>query len=226
MSLQDFSAENDAELLVFMSVSDDDPSAAREAWAELYERHAEFLHGICWHAYSDLLHGDVSVGDLVAETFRRAFGKAGSFSCDDTEDTDLIRRRVRAWLGRIAQRLLQDILRGRSRLNVVHLEPEAWERVAGPSPATAPEDGRVELVREALEQLSPREQLVLRVTFQWYRLGCENQRLPSDVVEELSVTLGTTPENLRQIRRRALQRVRRLMNEVTAERRVPTGAGL
>jgi RNA polymerase sigma factor (sigma-70 family) len=211
--LQDFSTENDAELLVFMSIRDEDPLAARDAWAEFYERHVEYLHGVCWHAYGDFLQGETSVGDLVAETFRRAFDRAGSFSCEDATGPDETRRRVRAWLGRIAQRLFQDLLRGRGRVRVVHFEPEIWAQIPEPDPAMPADDPAVERVREALDQLPERERLVLRVTFQWYRPGRRHQRLPNDVVEELATTLQTTPENLRQIRRRALERIRRCLNE-------------
>jgi len=211
VELADFSSENDAELLVFMSMQDDDPAAAKEAWAEFYERHAEYLHAVCWNAYGTLLHGDTSVADLVADTFRRAFERAGQFVCDLTGDEDDVRRLVRAWLGRIAQRLAQDVLRGRARLKLQHFEPEIWDRIPAADAAVDPADPRVERVREALDQLNDREQLVIRVTFQWYRSGQEHQRLPNDVADELAATLRTTPENLRQIRRRALEKIRRYL---------------
>ncbi|MBT3379418.1 MAG: sigma-70 family RNA polymerase sigma factor [Lentisphaerae bacterium] len=222
--MQDFSSENDAELLVFMSVKDDDPLAARDAWAEFYERHVEYLHGMCWRACADLLHGDASVGDLVAETFRRAFDRAGTFSCEDASGPDEIRRRVRGWLGRIAQRLLQDILRGHGRLDVIHVEQEVWQQIPQPEPSVSAEGPEIERVREALQRLPEREQLVIRVTFQWYRPGREHQRLPKAVVEDLAATLRTTPENLRQIRRRALERIRRYLKEpVRPTEAVPAG---
>jgi hypothetical protein len=50
--------------------------------------------------------------------------------------------------------------------------------------------------------------MVLRVTFQWYEPGREHQRLPNDVAADLADTLQTTPENLRQIRRRALRKIK------------------
>jgi RNA polymerase sigma factor (sigma-70 family) len=206
--VQDYSSETDAELLVFMSLREDDPGAARDAWAEFYERHAEYLHGVCWRAYSQLLYADTGVSDLVVETFRRAFDHAGSFSCEGVAGGDEIRRRVRAWLGRIAQRLVQDLLRGRGRLSTINLAPEDWDRIPEQDPEPTVGAEQIQTVREALEQLPEREQLVIRVTYQWHRPDREHQRLPSHVVSELAATLRTTPENLRQIRRRALARIR------------------
>ena len=80
---------------------------------------------------------------------------------------------------------------------------------------------QTERVREALMALSERERLVLRVTLQWYRPGEEHQRLPNDVAADLARTLQTTPENLRQIRRRAMRKVAARLTE--ARQNAPQG---
>ncbi len=211
--------DTDADLMAYMAMSDDDPAAAQEAWAEFYERHVRYLYAVCLRAYGAVLSADTGVSDLVIETFRRAFRNAHQFHIRDEEDPERTRRRARAWLGRIAQRLLQDLLRQRGRLPTVHLDPEMWQQVAQqPRSAPAADNALVERVREALERLSEKEQTVIRITFQWYRPGQTHQRLPNDVAAELAGTLRTTPENLRQIRRRALQKIRRFVRK-SPERR-------
>lgn len=202
------STESDADLLAYMAMRAEDPATAREAWAEFYRRHAGYLQAICERAYGAGLGGDLGAGDLVAETFRRAFDRAHQFAVRGAPSEDVLRRQVRAWLGRIAQRLFQDAMRSRRRLEQVHVEAEDWERIPFPAPGPAPDPGKLALVRRALQQLSDREQCVLRVTFQWYQPGQPHQRLPDDVIEDLAEALQTTPENLRQIRRRALERIR------------------
>ena len=112
----------------------------------------------------------------------------------------------------MAQRLAQDVLRGRRRLAAKELPAEAWQDVPPPArPVADPE--RTRAVRAAIETLSPREQTVLRVTMQWYQADKDNQRLPNDVAAELAATLATTPENLRQIRRRAMRKVKAFLQE-------------
>jgi len=209
--MQGYSSESDADLLAYMAMAGEDPAAAREAWAEFYRRHAGYLQAVCERAYGGGLGGDLGVGDLVAETFRRAFDRAQQFSARDVECPELLRRRVRAWLGRIAQRLFQDALRSRRRLEQIHVEPDVWDRIPAPAPLPVPSPGKLALVRQALQQLSDRERCVLRVTFQWYHPGQARQRLPDDVVADLAEALETTPENLRQIRRRALEKIRAFM---------------
>ena len=96
------------------------------------------------------------------------------------------------------------------------LDQKEWQNLAQVRPR-APEAGpQIARVREALMALPEREQLVLRVTMQWYRPGELHQRLPNEVTSDLARTLQTTPENLRQIRRRALRKVEEFVREVEA----------
>jgi hypothetical protein len=65
-----------------------------------------------------------------------------------------------------------------------------------PSPA-------LQAVLQAIESLSTREQEIIRVTWQYYTPGQQQQRLPHDVVAQLARDFKTSPENIRKIRERA-----------------------
>ncbi len=206
-----FANETDVDLMGYMSMRDEDPSTARDAWAEFYKRHVDYLYGVCHRAYEHILGGDTGVGDIVAEAFHRAYRRAELFDADGIEDPVRIRRRTRAWLGRIAQRIVLDTLRPTQRLPTCRFETEKWESIPA-QPSLPPRDDKlIRQVRDALDQLSEKEQTVIRVTFEWYQPGQIHQRLPNDVVTDLAETLETTPENLRQIRRRALTKIRALL---------------
>jgi RNA polymerase sigma factor (sigma-70 family) len=205
--------ETDADLLIYMSLAADDAAVARAAWAELYHRHAEYLYGVCLRAYGPLLGGQAGACDLVADTFRRAYEHADTFDAHGIQDPDRLRLRVRAWLGRIAQRLLQTRLRGRRKLPTRLLQHEHWQEIAQPRQPQARNLEEIERVRSAVLSLSEREQMVLRVTFQWYQPDRAHQRLPNEVAADLARALQTTPENLRQIRRRALRKIRAVLAE-------------
>jgi RNA polymerase sigma factor (sigma-70 family) len=196
----------DDHLLSYMKARDEDPSAAKEAWAEFYRRHAEYLYRVCRRAYGGTL-GEAGVRDLVQDAFIRAYEKAATFDSDGLADADKLRLRARAWLGKIALNLLRTMLRGQAGASVQNLEEEAWENVPEQTPAASSDSAESRLVRDALGQLSEKEQHVLRVTFQWYQLDKPHQRLPNEVVAELARTLGTTPANIRQLRSRALKKI-------------------
>ncbi|MCC6580124.1 MAG: RNA polymerase sigma factor [Phycisphaeraceae bacterium] len=206
--LAEMSREMDADLLVYMSMSAEDAASAQAAWETLYRRHVRYVWAVCRRAYADLLGGDEGAADLVSETFRRAYEFAGTFDAHGVQDVQRQQRMVRAWLCRIAQRLAQDALRGRARMPTVAMDQEPPAVPA--EPADSP---RVVLAREALAMLSEKEQIVLRATMQWYQPQSPHQRLPNDVCRDIAQTLGTTPENLRQIRRRAMEKVRHYMEE-------------
>lgn len=211
-----FANETDVDLMGYMSMNVDDPSTARDAWAEFYKRHVDYLYGVCHRAYEPILGGDTGVGDIVAETFHRAYRRAELFDASGITDPDRLRRRTRAWLGRIAQRLVQDTLRSTQRLPTCQLETETWQNIPEQPRQPPRDDELIRQVRDALDQLSEKEQTVIRITFEWHQPGHIHQRLPNDVVTDLAETLETTPENLRQIRRRALHKIRRLLGQPAA----------
>lgn len=210
-----FAEDTDADLLAWMALAAEDADSARRAWEAFYLRHVRYLYAVCLRAYGMML-GEDGVADVVADTFARAYERAGTYAVPGDADVDRQRRLVRGWLGRIAQRLAQDVLRGRGRLKARNLAPEHWQQLAE-SPATNDDDGRepqrVQAVREALATLSEREATVLRVTMQWYRPESEHQRLPNDVAADLARAFGTTPENLRQVRRRAIKKVEQQLRQ-------------
>jgi len=197
---------SDAELLERVSQRSSNASAARAAEAEFYERHARYLYCVLVERVRrPLALSGREVEDLVQETFFRAFSRASTFTAGDACDEDSQRRRSRAWLGRIAQRLLADWL---SDVREVSASPYL-ETLA--EPETAPPSSRspkLRLMREALDTLSERERDVLRVAALYFRAGEQHQRLPNEVSAELGRRWQTTNENIRAIRSRATKKLK------------------
>jgi RNA polymerase sigma factor (sigma-70 family) len=207
----DMSAEGDGDLLAYMSMQGEFPRHAREAWAELYRRHAGYMHHVCGKLLATLPRPPTTAKDLVNDTFLRAYRKAGTYCEPSGLDQDGKRRYVRAWLSRVASRLIQDLLRavpegGPER----QLDDEGWNEQAAPVACEKPVPPTVLAVLEEVLQndLDEREREVLRKTYQYWVPGRAAQRLPNKVAEELAQQLGTTSENLRKIRQRAMKKVR------------------
>lgn len=86
-------------------------AAARAAETEFYGRHARYLYCVLvQRVRRPLALSGREVEDLVQETFFRAFARAETYSGGDAWDRESQSRRSRAWLGRIAERLLADWL--------------------------------------------------------------------------------------------------------------------
>jgi RNA polymerase sigma factor (sigma-70 family) len=209
--------ERDEDLLLLMAWKAEDPEEANAAFTRFYQRHVRYLYAHCLRAYADDLGHD-GVEDLVHRTFWRAFEKAATFTPMNGEDAT--GRRARAWLGRIAQRLmLTEKKRDKRRIQLVtgscDVVDNCPDRYVAYRELTREED----VVRRGMnEALSERERLVLESYASYYDPESEQQYPPDDVVGELCELLQTTKENIRQIRCRAL---RKLKNFITSQQQWP-----
>lgn len=196
---------DEAELFALVAAAG---AAARGAQSELYARHVRFLYGVLLKRQARTLSlAGMNAEDLVQETFRRAFERAHTFRADGITDTERVRRRARAWLGRVAQNILADRLRSVREISASpYLERFSTEDI-DEAPASTPQ---LRLLREALTSLSEREQDVLRVTAMYQKAG-EKQRLPNAVSQKLAQRWDTNSENVRAIRSRAMKKVKSFM---------------
>lgn len=200
---------SDAELLERVSRRATNAPDARVAEAQFYERHARYLYGVLLaRVRRPLALSGREVEDLVQETFFRAFARAGTFTAGDAEGEDAERRRARAWLGRIAQRLLADWLSDTREVSASpYLETLAEPELSPPSSRSP----KLRLMREALDTLSERERDVLRVAALYFRPGEPHQRLPNEVAAELARRWQTNNENVRAIRSRATKKLKQYL---------------
>jgi RNA polymerase sigma factor (sigma-70 family) len=205
-------AASDAVLLTLMAQRHTDAATAQLALEEFYHRHRHYLYNVACKV------GIVNASDrydLVHETFLRVFAKAKTFKGEGTTDSVQSRRQVRAWIGRIAHRLFQDMLRKYGGLRLLGdmaaaLQDDAQAPLQSVGSDEPPSPAMQALLR-ALDSLSAREQEIMRVTWQYYTPGQRQQRLPHDVVAQLARDCNTTPENIRKIRERALRKIKAML---------------
>lgn len=198
-----------------MSMQTDDPSNAEEAWEEFFYRHRAYVLGVC-RRFRNVL-GD-GVEDLAQETLIRVYRKAHTFKPLENANPDHERAHVRAWLGRIANRLCLSALRRTQPVDPVDeglsdtSEPSLVGDDSSPSPLVAQ---RRTLIREALRTLTERERDILVASFAWYEPGAGCHRMPSEELAALMERFQTTAVNIRQIRARTLDKVRQYINDRT-----------
>jgi RNA polymerase sigma factor (sigma-70 family) len=203
------SDETDADLLCWMSMRSEDPAQAEGAWAEFYERHVDYLYGVCSTRLKRCGLREDDIMDLVQATFLKVFEKAGAFQPPpERRGPDDDRAWVRCWLGKIAHNLLMDSFRRSPKLVLVEnkkldIEKPVEEERRPPSP-------RLNLIREALRTLTPREREVMLVSYAFYEPG-KQLTIPEDDLKRLAADYGTTSVNLRQIRSRAMNKIKEFL---------------
>jgi RNA polymerase sigma factor (sigma-70 family) len=203
------------ELIRRMADQTVDFAGARTAWACFYVRHSQFLLRICRSDYEYLL-GMEGVEDLVHDAFLRAFDRASTFDHTEACEVSIQERKCRRWLARIAENLLRDRYKGKPEVCIVEdedIEKFGGGLIDGSEQSEVPEDIRLKLLQSAFALLSDTEQTVLRETMFWWQANQQHQRMPHQAMEQLSKQIGKLPENVRQIRLRALAKLEKFVND-------------
>lgn len=202
----DFGNESDEDLLFWMGCKGDDSDAANAAFTEFFSRHVRYLYAVVGRAHRSTL-GQHGVEDIVMVTFGRVFEKAGTYEQCGAADPRSKTLNVLKWVSGIAHNIAVDHYRSRdSKLQLVDDWNPLEDQIVGGSAHTPfPEEL---IVRDELAACSERDRTICLVTAQYYRPSHPHQRLPSEVVQDLANTFDTTPENIRQIRKRVLARIR------------------
>lgn len=207
---------SDFELIRQMAEQTVDFAGARSAWAEFYVRHKRPLCLTCKRHYRYLL-GEDGVEDLVDETFMRAFDRAASFDHREVCATPIQGLKCRGWLTRIAENLVRDRFRGQPEVELVQVEVDDLDKLAAfqndCSQCDVPQDQRLGLLREGFALLTENEQTILLATVFWQQQGREHQRMPHLAMEQLSKEVSKSPATIRQMRLRALEKLKKYVNE-------------
>lgn len=205
--------ECDEDLLVFMSLRDDDPATAKAAWAVFHTRHVRFVYGQCWRVFYQHLRGRYDnhairemAKDFVADVMVKVHNRAETFKLEGSREPEQMRRQVRAWIGTIARNMVRSWLSsGQYESGVGGLEgldgsiEEDGENV--PNPVQ-------ECVRRLIDSLPDKERAVLLTYLQFLDPKTGTGRLPNEESKQLAERLGLTTASLRQIKRRVMQRLK------------------
>ena len=213
----DFEGFSDASLLAFMAMQADDPDTARAAFGEFYERHAPFLLPVIERRYGEQLHGGDAAEQMTIEVFWRAYEHSGrnkekNFEVDfHDDDPERSRRSVRAWLGKVAENMFRDLLRAEKAESdeALQFDSEALQDYESPEDGIPTSRQVVQSVQRALEELPPKQREALEACLHWYNPAKDIFDMDKDA-PAVAASLGTTVENLKKNRNRALKRLREL----------------
>ncbi|TAJ13756.1 sigma-70 family RNA polymerase sigma factor [Marinilabiliaceae bacterium JC017] len=199
-----------SDLFLAMAMKDDDRKAAEEAFAIIYGHYKNFLYTVIKKACSAWsMYGEELEKSVFQNTFTTIFLKADQFFELDELPPDKQVKRLKAWISKIACNEMQMLLR--------QLREEKEKMVCSdnlsfigdtPTSDKAPDSTKIKLIKKALESLSEKDRDVL-ITYISYQDG--NKKLPSAEIQRLSKIWKVHPDSLRQIRKRALDKVKKFV---------------
>lgn len=175
---------------------DSDREKAKTAFGEIYQKYKSILWMFCTHVC-----GDDGNADLVYEITWQKIWK------NPTYDYNIYKVSFKAWMAVIAKRTWFDIkkkaiLGSDEEMKELPVEPEDFELVdTGEVP-----DMKVKVLEEALHQLTEKEYDVL-MTYIEYDTD-QKKHIPDNILAVLTTKYQTTAVNLRQIKCRALKKVK------------------
>lgn len=207
----------DPDLMGTLVQGDAHAELANAAWAELHRRHYRYLAATIWAVYGPTLKDPHAAADLASQTLRRAVNWATrQASAEEVvarfrdASPEIESRRVRGWMGAIANRLFLDLVRRTSpTTRELHEEVEHHfsknQREVEESPTRSRDR---ELLKQAVATLSPDDREAITVSLTWYDPDKGIFDVPSGEAAAIAKTLGTTTDALRQRRSRAMRRLK------------------
>jgi RNA polymerase sigma factor (sigma-70 family) len=223
---------DDLTLLLTMADKDVNPAAADEALKEFFARHHLLLKAFAQKSKYQTLGFDVD--DFVMQTFEKAYNKANQFEPGAEQDPEKVTRKVKAWLfGIMKSEFLMELRKAVNKKETLSEEepesqPEAQDDAEESVPASqiAPtqaeqqdEDDNVRekaaVVRTFLESLPEKDRVLLETSMNFYDFKLKKAMIPKDILAGMAKALGTTPEGIKQKRKRLLESLREYVEKHT-----------
>ena len=213
---------DDELLLLWVYSADEDPRGAEAALAVLYARHAGFLEAVChkyrWH------HPTRPARDFVNETFAVVFRERPAFAAPESDSPDSRRRAVRNFLCGICRFRFLRFAEKRVREFSTEILP-LDEAMAVPAVTsgrleeeeTTPAPPARAAVLRFMESLEEENRTILLFSAPYTDPVSGHCRMPPQEARALSGMLGLPGPVVRQRRKRMMDKIQRLLEELPEE---------
>ena len=197
------------DLLLNISDHETDRVRAEASFCQLYWRFSEKLESsVKGHLKSKGVYNPDLVNTIVSNVFNEVFQNPLSFTYDKNQDKSE-ETKFRAWLYWIARNEFADLMRASiqyTSMNVVGNDDDLVERYAEFEIEEEVLTGNRKMLEKAMSILSERERHILLTCYDYYE---EGKNTPTEVLDMLCEHWGTTRENVRQIKKRSLDKVKK-----------------
>lgn len=204
-----------ADLFLSMAMKDDDRPGAEKAFAEFYNRYKNYLYTVTLNACRSWeMYGDELVQSVHQNTFQTVYEKAEDFLQIEEVSNERQEKRMKSWLGKIAEREMFKLLRELKdqKENIVYQDDlTPFENSVEETESQKSNDFL--LAEKALNSLKERDRNIL-VTYLMFEEG--DKKLPSSEIQRLAEMWDVLPDNMRQIKKRSLAKMETLLKPIKA----------
>ncbi len=204
ITLKPLTSEALADLFLSMALKEDDRQEAEKAFADFYNLYKNYLYTVVRNACKSWeMYGDELVQGVHQNTFLTVYEKAESFLRIEEVPVERQEKRIKSWLGRIAEREMYKLLRELKDEKIDYHDDLTFLENSDNEVETQKTEDFL-LVEKALNTLKERDRNIL-ITYLMYEDG--NKKLPSIEIKRLAEMWDVLPDNMRQIKKRSLAKV-------------------
>ena len=197
----------------------DNAIKSEQAFNEFFCRYKSYLLRACRKCCYSFDSSDLLADDIFQNTLLKVLSKAHTFKVKNSEaPSKTISNEVKAWLSRIAYNELINFLRKNPdekklsnpfRTKSYEVEETIIDDLADENaPTESKSTIQKNILDAALNKLSEREKYVLMAYMQYFVHSQPLKHLPNDVLDEICSKYSITPDNVRQIKARALKKLK------------------
>lgn len=195
--------ENSEDLLVIISMQDDEPNAAKDAFEEFYQRYNKFVWKTCFKLCGNLQ--SFKAEELLQDVFLDVYNNYDKTSYFDADKHKNIESGIKFWLVGIIKNHLKRYFEECSKLSNIDYGDSFPDRPFFDLPIKNElfDSPKMILIERALDSLKPRDREILLISMNFEDEG----KLPKEIKQTLCKVYGLLPDSLRQIKRRARKKV-------------------
>jgi len=207
--------DDDVSLILRMADKNSNPKDAEAALVIFFSRHHRLLKAFTERNKYQSLGFDPE--DFVLRTFHKAFDKADTFDAPPNLSPERLLKRVQAWLFQIAKNeFFMELRKGLNKFeetmdpgHMLSPDQEDLNQQVGDVEGAAPVlTGKAAAVRTFLDKLPEGDRQLLETSFNFYDNNARKVVIPEDILKGLANALATTPEGIKQKRKRLLQKLK------------------
>ena len=206
---RDITDASDEQLFDIMAKNDSNGDASR-AWAEFFKRYKEYLWKCCLQNCKSIPEGDQVAKDLFQTTMQKIFAKSKTYKKGKSQG-------LKGWISKIAFNEFQDYLKkyhlkftNDLPVDLIDEEIDEEHELESDNIQTI----KFENLKILLSNLSVREYKILITYMSYHQLDKPESHLPDEVMGELCEEFKVLPANVRQIKRRALLKLKNHASQI------------
>ncbi len=208
ITLKPLTNEALAELFLSMAMKEDNRQEAEKAFAVFYNLYKNYLYTVVRNACESWpIYGEELIQAVHQNTFLTVFEKAEKFMIIEDITFERQEKRMKSWLSKIARLEMYKLLRLlKDEKNNIEYHDDLSFLENLDEEIEPQKSGDFLLAEKALQTLSERDRNIL-VTYMMFEDG--NKKLPSTEIQRLADMWDILPDNMRQIKKRSLEKVKK-----------------